>query len=238
LPLGGQYSGPGVNSITGTFTPSVAGTGLKTITYGYSNVFTCHASKTKTILVQPNPVFTCGSNLTDIRDNKVYPTVQIGSQCWMAANLNFGVTISDLLPQTDNCIAEKYHQNSSFYQWDELVRYSPSQGAQGLCPVGWHIPSAVEWNTLLAIYSGPGMAGGYLKDSLLVNGFHSNQQGFPYLNNTWAFTTGLDAGAMYWTSSASGADRAVARGLNNYTPSVSMYPSLRGNAFSVRCCRD
>ena len=238
LPLGGQYSGPGVNSTTGIFTPSVAGTGLKTITYGYSNIYTCLATKTKTILIQPNPAFTCGSNLTDIRDNKVYPTVQIGSQCWMASNLDFGFAISDILPQTDNCIAEKYRQNSSFYQWDELVRYSPSPGVQGLCPPGWHIPSAVEWNALPAIYSGPGMAGGYLKDSLLVNGFHSNQQGFLYLNNTWAFTPGTDAGAMYWTSTTSCADRAVARGLNNYNPSVSMYPSLRGNAFSVRCLRD
>jgi len=241
LPLGGQYSGPGVN--TGIFTPSVAGTGFKTITYGYANVYTCLATKTKTILVQPNPSFTCGNNLTDIRDNKVYPTVQIGSQCWMASNLDFGFQISDLTPQTDNCLNEKYSHSSfvisnSFYQWDELMRYQTSPGAQGLCPPGWHIPSAAEWNVLLNFYPGAGQAGGYLKDSLLVNGFHSYQQGFLYLNNTWAFTTGPDAGAMYWTSTTSGTDRAVARGLNIFNPSVSMYPSLRENAFPVRCLRD
>ncbi len=242
LPLGGQYSGPGVTA--GIFTPSVAGTGLKTITYGYANVYTCLATKTKTILVQPNPSFTCGNNLTDIRDNKVYPTVQIGSQCWMASNLDFGFQISDLTPQTDNCIAEKYIQNSSFvvqnpiFQWDELMRYTTAEDAQGLCPPGWHIPSAAEWNTLLAFYSGPGMAGGPMKDTLLLNGFKSYQQGFLYQNNTRAFTTGIDAGSMYWTSTSLGADRAVARGLNNYNPSVSMYPSLRGNAFGVRCIKD
>jgi len=241
LPLGGQYSGPGVN--TGIFTPSVAGIGLKTITYGYSNVFTCLATKTKTILVQPNPAFTCGNNMTDIRDNKIYPTVQIGSQCWMASNLDFGFQISDLIPQTDNCLIEKYSHSSivmgnSFYQWDELMRYQTSPGSQGLCPPGWHIPSAAEWNVLLAFLNGPGQAAGPMKDTLIVNGFHSYQDGFLYLENTWAFTTGLDAGAMYWTSTASGVDRAVSRGLNNYNPSVSMYPSLRGNAFSVRCCRD
>jgi len=161
LPLGGQYSGPGVNSITGTFTPSVAGTGLKTITYGYANVYTCLATKTKTILVLPNPSFTCGNNLTDIRDNKIYPTVQIGSQCWMSSNLDFGFQISDFTPQTDNCIAEKFVHTSSFvnqysiFQWDELMRYQTTPGAQGLCPPGWHIPTAAEWNTLLAFYSGP-----------------------------------------------------------------------------------
>ncbi len=242
LPLGGQYSGPGVN--TGIFTPSVAGIGLKTITYGYSNVYTCLATKTKTILVQPNPSFTCGNNLTDIRDNKIYPTVQIGSQCWMAANLDFGIQIPDGTPQTDNCTPEKYLRPTSFvprptfYQWDELMRYQTSPGAQGLCPPGWHIPSASEWNVLLNFYPGAGQAGGYLKDSLLVSGFHSYQHGFLYLNNTWAFTSGLDAGAMYWTSTTSGADRAVARGLNIFNPSVSMYPSSRQNAFGVRCLRD
>jgi hypothetical protein len=33
IPLGGTYSGPGVNSITGVFTPSLAGVGMHTITY-------------------------------------------------------------------------------------------------------------------------------------------------------------------------------------------------------------
>jgi uncharacterized protein (TIGR02145 family) len=111
-------------------------------------------------------------------------------------------------------------------------------GDQGLCPPGWHIPSAAEWNILLSFYSGAGQAGGYLKDSLLVNGFHSYQQGFLYLNNTWAFTSGLDEGSMYWTSTAAGTDRAVVRGLNIFNPSVSMYPSSRQNAFGVRCCKD
>ncbi|MEI6682816.1 MAG: FISUMP domain-containing protein [Bacteroidota bacterium] len=238
LPLGGQYSGPGVNPVTGIFTPSFAGTGLKTITYGYSNVYTCLATKTKTILVQPNPSFTCGNNLTDIRDNKIYPTVQIGSQCWMAANLDFGFQISHLTPQTDNCTPEKYQHPASFYQWDELMQYHHTEAIQGLCPPGWHIPSSAEWNALLALCNGPGEAAGPLKDTLLVNGFHSYQQGFLYLNNTWAFTAGLYAGAMYWTSTSSGPDRAVARGLNEYNMSVSLYPSSRGNAFSVRCIKD
>ena len=118
------------------------------------------------------------------------------------------------------------------------MRYETSPGTQGLCPPGWHVPSATEWNTLLAFYNGPGQAGGPMKDLLLANGFDSYQQGFLYNNNSWAFTTGQDAGAMYWTSTASGANRAVARGLNDFNPSVSMYPSLRGNAFSVRCLKD
>ena len=37
IPLGGTYSGPGVNSLTGVFTPAIAGVGTKTITYTYTN---------------------------------------------------------------------------------------------------------------------------------------------------------------------------------------------------------
>lgn len=77
-----------------------------------------------------------------------------------------------------------------------------------------------------------------MKDTVWVNGFHSLQQGFYYQNNTWAFESGIIAGSMYWTSTPSGSNRAVARGLNMQNPSVSKYGSLRGNAFGVRCLKD
>jgi uncharacterized protein (TIGR02145 family) len=245
LPAGGQYSGPGIAPATGIFTPSAAGTGLKTITYSYANVYACSETRSKTILVQPNSAFTCGNTLTDIRDNKSYPTVQLGSQCWMQTNLAFGITIYDFTPQTDNCIAEKYLRNSTFvnqysifYQWDELMQYDPAPASQGLCPPGWHVPTSAEWDDLLVFCTGAGRAGGPMKDTLLINGFNSYQEGFLYLNNTWAFTSGVIAGSMYWTSTLSGAERAVARGLNDYNMSVKWYGAARGNAFSVRCLKD
>jgi uncharacterized protein (TIGR02145 family) len=245
FPAGGLYSGPGVNSATGIFTPSAAGIGPKTITYSYSNVYACMTFKTKVILVLSNPTFTCGNNFIDFRDNKVYSTVEIGTQCWMSSNLDFGSTIDDLTPQTDNCVAEKYIRYSTFnirysifYQWDELMRYATAAGSQGLCPPGWHIPTSAEWDQLLTLYDGPGQAAGPMKDTLLVNGFHSFQNGLFYLNNTWAFTTGLYAGSMYWTSTLSGNDRATARGLNQFNQSVSRYAATRTDAFGVRCVRD
>ncbi len=247
LPPGGIYSGQGVNSTTGIFTPSAAGPGNHIITYSYTNISSCTSSATTHLRNSSFLIFNCGSLLTDIRDNKIYPTVQIGSQCWMASNLDFGFTIPDFTPQTDNCIAERYlspvTRHVSRYQWDELMQYQTSEASQGLCPPGWHIPTSDEWNLLISFYNGPGQAGWPLMDMMLGNGFQSLQVGFLYLNNTWAFTTGPYAGSMYWTSTLSGSatpsgSRAVARGLNENNPSVSKYEALRGNAFGVRCVRD
>ncbi len=55
-PLGGTYSGPGVSG--GIFSPSSATAGTKTITYEYTDAFTCKNSATDTIKVNPLPTVT------------------------------------------------------------------------------------------------------------------------------------------------------------------------------------
>ena len=243
LPLGGIYSGPGVNSSTGLFTPSVAGIGVKTINYSYVNVHDCGSSKLKLIVVQPYPSFTCGNNLVDTRDNKVYPTVQIGMQCWMAANLNFGVAIANTIHQADNCIAEKYCYNGTvancsqyggLYQWDELMKFDDTPAGQGLCPPGWHVPTETAWTTLMNYYLGNGRAGRPLQDTV-INGFKALRSGVFYLNSSWSF---LDFATILWSSTSSGQSKAISHGMNLYNFSVSLYPASRANAFPVRCLRD
>jgi uncharacterized protein (TIGR02145 family) len=181
--------------------------------------------------------------LTDIRDGKQYPTFSLSDgKCWMSANLAYGSVISSAWPQEDNCLAERYITGTgtteqSFYQWNELMQYTPAEGTKGLCPPGWHIPTATEWLAIINLMEGPGQAGGPLKDPWLSNGFHAKQPGLFYQNKSWSFYAGEYAGSMYWTSTNAGIDRAVARGLNLYQNSVSYYESLKNNAFNVRCCK-
>ncbi|MEI6899385.1 MAG: FISUMP domain-containing protein, partial [Bacteroidota bacterium] len=239
-PLNGAYTGPGVTA--NIFNPTAAGTGTKTITYTYTNVALCSASKTKTIIVQAMPSFICGNNLTDIRDGKSYPTVQIGSQCWFAANLNYGIMILSSSHQRDNCINEKYCYNDltancglqTYYQWDEIMRYDDTPAQQGLCPPAWHVPTEAEWTTLFSFYINNGFAGSPLKYSGF-SGFNALLSGVNHFNRQWDFN---GFATFFWSSTPYGPYKAWAHGLNDYNPSVSFYPSNRGNGFSVRCLKD
>ena len=64
----------------------------------------------------------CGNSFIDTRDDKSYTTVQIGTQCWMAENLNIGSMINGSSNQTDNATIEKYcysnnTSNCDTYGW-------------------------------------------------------------------------------------------------------------------------
>jgi len=243
IPLGGTYSGPGVNPSTGVFTPSIAGTGTKTIIYSYTNAVFCTASKSFHIIVQTVPVFTCGNNLSDIRDNKVYPTVQIGLQCWMASNLNYGTILSSSQDQRDNCVSEKYCFNDNplnctnqggLYQWDEVMQYDDTPANQGFCPPAWHIPTENDWNTLFANWTNNGFAGSPLKYSG-YSGFDALLSGTNHFNSSWDFQ---GFATFFWSSTLQGSTKAWAHGMNDIDPSVSAYPAFRVNSFSVRCIED
>jgi len=95
--------------------------------------------------------------VTDV-DGNVYRTVLIGDQCWMAENLKVGTMINGDQVMTDNGIIEKYcYDNDTancdiyggLYQWDEMMNYSSSPGANGICPDGWHMPTDAEWTQLV-----------------------------------------------------------------------------------------
>jgi uncharacterized protein (TIGR02145 family) len=103
--------------------------------------------------------FTCGLLLTDARDYQSYSTVLIGSQCWMAQNLNIGTRINNTVNQTNNNVIEKYCYSDNdanctvyggLYIWDEQMTYTASSvnnpsGRQGICPTAWHLPSEAEF---------------------------------------------------------------------------------------------
>jgi len=102
------------------------------------------------------PDFECGDIIIDERDGQQYPTIAIGTQCWMAKNLNNGVFTNTIYNHTNNGIIQKYcHSNNTancdvyggLYQWNEMMNYETTPGSVGICPPsgGWHIPTDAEW---------------------------------------------------------------------------------------------
>jgi uncharacterized protein (TIGR02145 family) len=241
VPSGGAYSGTGI--VSGIFYPNVAGPGTFAQNYSYSNTWGCSSTSSHSITVIAATPFTCGKILSDPRDNHTYPTVKLGTQCWMAANLDYGSSIPSILIPRDNCSPEKYCFNDNLsscssygglYTWDELMQYEDTPAMQGLCPPGWHVPFENEWNTLFNLYISSGFAGSPLKYTG-YSGFNALLDGLRFRYRVW----GMDNFAtFFWSSSSHGTEKAWAHSMNSFDPSVSFYTASRSNAFAVRCIKD
>jgi uncharacterized protein (TIGR02145 family) len=211
-----------------------------------------------------DPVFECGEYLTDDRDGKMYATVLIGDQCWMAENLNIGTKINSTggFQQTDNGIIEKYCYNNeedscniygALYEWAETMQYDTAGGTQGICPNGWHIPTKNEWTDLLSFLGNWAYAGGKMKSTGTIeagtglwyapNQGATNESGFTGLpggfrvNNLGAFLN-LGYEGTFWSSSQYDASRAWYMYLDHFAPSLSQYYQAMDYGISVRCLKD
>ena len=114
------------------------------------------------------------------------------------------------------------------------MQYQAAAGIQGLCPPAWHIPTEAEWFVLESGLYGQGNAGDSLKSGGF-SGFNALLSGARAINKSWEFQ---NFATFFWSSTPSGSTQAWAHGMNDIDPSVSIYPSFRDNAFSVRCVHD
>jgi uncharacterized protein (TIGR02145 family) len=143
--------------------------GTYTITLEVKDGFGLTAQATGTVTL------TQQDSIQDVRDGQWYTTAQIGSQFWMAENLNIGIMVDSLTEQTNNEIIEKYcwksfnryypggcEYSGGLYQWDEAMNYSKAEGSQGICMPGWHIPTDHDWQILMANFYNYRSPGSYL----------------------------------------------------------------------------
>ena len=180
-----------------------------------------------------------------------YGTVTIGSQVWMAENLNCNVSGSKCYDNSEaNCA--KYGR---LYNWATAMKLpgcnskscASQVGAnhQGICPSGWHIPSDAEWTTLTDYVGGDSTAGKYLKATSGWNSGGNGQDtyGFAALSGGLGSSDGsfYDVGinGLWWSASESNAHDAYYRLMGYNYENVLRYSYGKSDLlFSVRCLQD
>ena len=127
----------------------------------------CSATRSSSA-VMPDSAAKCGSDSTfvDARDDRRYRCVTIGTQTWMAENLNYEYKIDGRLYGNfcPNNSVENCAKYGRLYNWgaamDTLATHCgykkncQLQGrkrTRGVCPRGWHLPDSAEWVEMLEV---------------------------------------------------------------------------------------
>ena len=137
-----KYSGKSVRCVRGTAADEV----IDTTSVAPTDTLPCH-----------------GETTVSDYDGNVYNTVQIGEQCWIKENVRSthysDGTLIALGAETSGTVPYRYYPNNDstvvstygyLYNWSALMHgatssYATPSGVQGVCPVGWHVPSQPEW---------------------------------------------------------------------------------------------
>ncbi len=193
----------------------------------------------------------CGSIIT--YSGKTYNTVQIGDQCWFKKNLDVGTMIESNTGsylQTDNSIIEKYcHNNDAsncatyggLYEWNEAMQYVITEGTQGICPDGWHIPTKEEYETL---QTHVGNQATKLIDENAKSGYtYTNETGFSalfagYRDRTNGGFYTININTDFWSSTQSVINTAHYMYLNFNGSNVFFNNASKYAGFSVRCMKE
>ena len=176
----------------------------------------------------------------DTRDLQSYKYVTIGSQVWMAENLNYGTQARDgYFCYNGNGL--KCKDYGMLYTWN---------AAQSVCPVGWHLPTSDEFVTLINFVGGSSAkAKGMLKsktgwiDDEEKDFSGTDDYGFNAIpagvrNDNPEKYEGEYKDTYFWASNQMNSENSYFMSLGEHDPNSIVYYGDPGTAMSVRCVRD
>ncbi|MCF0216019.1 MAG: fibrobacter succinogenes major paralogous domain-containing protein, partial [Fibrobacteraceae bacterium] len=200
--------------------------------------------------------------LIDSRDGQAYKTVTIGTQIWMAENLNYNYNKGTANSYCYNNVADSCTKYGRLYTWaaamDSYILFSdagkdcsygkicsPCGMVRGVCPEGWHLPDNDEWRTLWTAVGETSTAGNMLKftDGWSYDGNGSNFYGFAVLPAGYRINDGNYKGVgtrTYFWGSTEVVDSYYKAYCWKFTDSddVSLLSTEKAWALSVRCVKD
>ena len=169
----------------------------------------------------------------DSRDGQTYKTVTIGTQTWMAENLNYETANSSCYDDSaSNCT--KYGR---LYEWEV---------ATTACPEGWHLPTKAEFETLFTAVGGQSTAGKMLKSATGWTAYSgiTNEDAFAFSalpagnrgDDGDCYTEGYYA--FFWSSTELSSYNAYNMYLYHSINDAYLNYNYKDSGFSVRCLKD
>lgn len=215
------------------------------------------------------------ASVTDI-DNNTYKIIQLGERLWMAENLavkryNDGSEI----PHGDSETIW-YGSNTPFYCWynNDEATYKEEYGAlynwyvvetEKICPLGWHVPTDVEWTELqeylikngynydgstVGNYIGKSMAStsgwkenfitgtiGHSQNLNNTSGFNAKPSGSRVIRQVGFYRHGQTT--AWWSSNSDdGSEYAYNRSLTSFQENLSRSNQSKQTGNCIRCIKD
>ena len=212
-------------------------------------------------------------------DGNVYNTVQIGTQCWMKENLKTShyadgtyIPVADTIshsisyryfPEGDSSNVSTY---GCLYNWAAVMNGNSASTAvpsnvQGVCPTGWHVPSAAEWIVMQDYVGAQNDCQCGHRSDLIAKALSSTtawesstiycSPGYlPMYNNASGFSA-LPAGyyygggysvlgreAWFWSTDEVGVNGAAYRNIQNDLANFQEAGTSNYFGLSVRCLKD
>lgn len=202
--------------------------------------------------------------LVDDRDGRVYKTVKIGDQWWMAENLNYAYLEPTANEDSSSfCFVNEENNCAKYgrlYLWSAAMDSAgiwskngkdcgyyrtclPTYPVRGVCPEGWHLPDTTEWNALFKAVDSWPYEGKVLKSQTGWNndGNGTDSFGFSALPaGTRGFNGYYERDVLYadfWSSTGRG-DEAYGMLMNNLIDKAYLGAMSRFCAYSVRCVKN
>ena len=200
-----------------------------------------------------NSIYDAVNNtLTDLRDNRVYKTVTIGEQIWMAENLNYmpedtagtiysGGTVCGGGSLKSSEDSKKCSIYGRLYTKKIALYKATKSNRQGVCPEGWSIPLKSDWEKLVSFLGDHAAAKLKIADGSWSS-VSTNESGFSALiagtyNYSLKYYTSDSTTAFYhWENNTNPYffrlyDKSDDASAINYAHGIDMM-------YSVRCIKD
>jgi uncharacterized protein (TIGR02145 family) len=184
--------------------------------------------------------------------NESYEAVLIGTQTWLARNLNYEPSIGNFKCYSNN--SKNCDTYGLLYDWATAMDLSSSclnlscsysLPRKGICPEGWHLPSDADWDALITAVGGSSTAYGYLKATSGWDYSHISQNNNDNGTDAYGFSA-LPGGAssfystgeygVWWSASENVANSAYYLRIGHYNNVNSS--SNKSELYSVRCLQD